>query len=114
MFERMVRKQRGEQRPLSAHEKTMASEGCAVCGLRDARALVSVVLVGGTRATMCGTHELMHRRAGGKAKSTAELRSSLAERRGTDRRGHGEVDELAARLAAAFTNERRASERRTG
>lgn len=88
---------------------------CSVCGLRDARALVMVDLRSGTRVTLCGTHDLMHRRAGGRARSVAELRSAFGERRGDDRRGgRGEVDELAASLSAAFTRERRGGERRAG
>lgn len=99
----MVRKQR----------KDSPATCCAICGMRDARALLDVSL-GGTKVTLCGSHELMHRRAGGKAKSVAELRAMLSERRGTDRRGAPgeEVDELAARLTAAFTRERRVAERR--
>jgi hypothetical protein len=86
---------------------------CAICGMRDARALLDVTL-GGAKVTLCGSHELMHRRAGGKAKSVAELKKMFGDRRGTDRRGAPgeEVDELAARLSAAFTRERRVSERR--
>jgi hypothetical protein len=83
--------------------------------MRDARALVMVDLKSGVRATLCGTHDLMHRRAGGRARSVAELRSLFKDRRGTDRRAFkGEVDELAARLDAAFMKERRGSERRAG
>ena len=88
---------------------------CAVCGMRDARALVMVDLKSGVRVTLCGTHDLMHRRAGGKARSVEELRTSFKERRGGDRRAYrGEIDELAARLDAAFMKDRRGSERRTG
>jgi hypothetical protein len=83
-----------------------------VCGMRDARALLSVALTGGARVTLCGTHELMHRREGAKATTSAELRAMYGERRGTQRRATGEVDELAERLSAAFTRERRTTERR--
>jgi hypothetical protein len=88
---------------------------CSVCGLRDARALVMVDLKSGVRVTLCGTHDLMHRRAGGAARTVAELRAAFAERRGTDRRDYrGEVDELAKSLSDAFTRERRGTERRAG
>jgi hypothetical protein len=103
----MVRKQRGASGPKDAG-------ACAVCGTRDARALVSVALAGGAEATLCGSHELMHRRARGRSRTVAELRASFGERRSVKRRGDGlEVDELAERLSAAFTTERRVSERRT-
>jgi hypothetical protein len=83
--------------------------------MRDARALVMVDLQSGVRVTLCGTHDLMHRRAGAKARSVEELRAAFKDRRGTDRRAFkGEVDELAARLDAAFMKERRGSERRAG
>lgn len=86
---------------------------CAVCGLSDARALMSVELPGGERATLCGSHALMHRRAGAMAKTIHELQDSLAERRDGDRRGGpGEVDELAEALSAAFTRDRRGADRR--
>lgn len=87
---------------------------CAVCGLRDARALVDVELAGGVRTVLCGTHDLMLRRSGASVRSADELKALLAERRKDDRRAYGfeEVDELAASLAAAFTRERRATERR--
>lgn len=74
-----------------------------------------VDLKSGTRITLCGTHDLMHRRAGARARSSDELRASFVERRGTDRRAHdGEVDELAQSLSDAFGRERRGAERRAG
>ncbi len=86
---------------------------CAVCGITDSRALVTVDLPGGTRAILCGTHELMHRRAGAMARTLHELQISLADRRESDRRGGpGEIDELAEQLTAAFTRERRGTDRR--
>lgn len=88
-------------------------EPCCVCGVRDARALVTAVLVTGDRVTLCGCHDLMHRRAGGQARSADELREKLGERRSMQRRASGVVDELAERLAAAFTTERRVGQRRT-
>jgi hypothetical protein len=84
---------------------------CAVCGERDARALVEVVLRGGVRATLCGSHALMHRRAVVQAASVAELRSHLRDRRG--RRDRREInDELGNALEAAFSGDRRGGERR--
>lgn len=85
---------------------------CTVCGLRDARALVTVELAGGLQVSLCGSHELMHRRAGAAARSVSELRAAFGERRETHRRARGEVDELAERLSAAFTAERRTADRR--
>ena len=92
------------------------SAGCCVCGLSDARALVVVPLKGGLRVTLCGTHDLVHRRAGGRARSVAELKQACGERRSEHRRARpkGDHDELAQRLSDAFTKERRATERRAG
>jgi hypothetical protein len=60
---------------------------CCVCGAKDARALVRVILRGGARATLCGSHALMHRRATVQASSELELRRLLRDRRGRrDRR----------------------------
>jgi hypothetical protein len=84
---------------------------CCVCGTKDARALVDVVLVGGGRATLCGSHALMHRRSTSQARSESELRELLRDRRGRrERRRDG--DELGAALTAAFSGERRAADRR--
>ena len=81
--------------------------------MSDARGLVEVDLAGDPCITVCGTHELMHRRSGQKARTVAELRAAFGNRRGTERRGGpGEIDELAETLQAAFTRERRASNRR--
>ena len=108
----MVRKQRGQAKQQTARLEVKAP--CSVCGQRDARALVDVVLASGAPTVLCGSHELMHRRVAPSVRTVEELRTALADRRSTDRRGHGteEVDELAAALAAAFTNERRGKERR--
>jgi hypothetical protein len=87
------------------------SSSCCVCGASDARALVDIVLDGGTHATVCGTHALMHRRSPAPAGRESELREQLRNRRGRrDRRDGG--DELGAALTAAFSGERRAGERR--
>jgi hypothetical protein len=82
-----------------------------VCGASDRRALLVVVLLGGTGTTLCGTHALMHRRAPVPATTVAELRRSLRDRRERrDRRQEG--DELGAALTAAFHGDKRAADRR--
>jgi hypothetical protein len=85
---------------------------CSVCGASDQRALVEVALAGGARATLCGTHALMHSRARVPARTVAELRTQLRDRRGRrDRREDG--DELGDALTAAFNGERRGAGRRS-
>jgi hypothetical protein len=91
--------------------KQQAGSKCCVCGQTDRRALVAVALAGGSRATLCGSHALMLRRSQTKARSEAELRELLRERRGRRDRRH-EGDELGAALTAAFHGDRRATERR--
>jgi hypothetical protein len=104
----MMRKHRGAK-----VEGVGAGAVCAVCAMSDARALVSVILSGGQRVTLCGTHAVMHRRCRATLRTIADLQASLGDRRETDRRGdRGEVDELAERLQSAFTRERRRGERR--
>src|ERR1019366_5089783 len=95
---------------------TVLGSSCCVCGAGDARALVEVVLIGGSRATLCGSHALMHRRSPEQARSTSQLREMMGERRGrADRRGTGpDGDELAAALAAAFSGDQRVADRRLG
>jgi hypothetical protein len=106
----MTRKLRG--RVGSSTEKP-ATGPCAVCGISDMRALVGVDLEGGERTTLCGSHDLMHRRAGAPADSVAALRAMFGDRRATERRGgKGEIDELAEALSAAFCRDRRSSARR--
>jgi hypothetical protein len=84
---------------------------CCVCGITDARSLVDVVLIGGAKATLCGSHALMHRRSPAQARSGSQLREMLGDRRGRrDRRMEG--DELGAALTAAFSGDRRAGDRR--
>jgi hypothetical protein len=84
---------------------------CCVCGARDARALVDVLLPGGARATLCGSHALIHRRTRLQPRSESELRALLSDRRTRgDRREVG--DELGAALASAFSDERREQSRR--
>jgi hypothetical protein len=93
--------------------KEMLGSSCCVCGARDARALVDVVLIGGTRATLCGSHALMHKRSSAQARSPSQLREILGERRERhERRSSG--DELADALAAAFSGDRRIADRRLG
>jgi hypothetical protein len=93
---------------------TVLGSSCCVCGEGDARALDEVVLIGGSRATLCGSHALMHRRSATQARSTSQLRAMLGERRGrSDRRSSGrDCDELAAALAAAFSGDQRVADRR--
>jgi hypothetical protein len=85
-----------------------ASGACAVCGERDARALSTLRLAGGEPVVVCGTHELMHRRAGRTARSIEELRSFVKERRKTVDRRNLDTDELAQALTLAFSQDRRA------
>jgi hypothetical protein len=90
---------------------TMIGSSCCVCGAVDARALVAVVLVGGAQVTLCGSHALMHQRAPVQARSSAQLREMLGDRRDrSDRRCTG--DELGEALAAAFSGDRRVAGRR--
>ncbi len=87
--------------------------GCAVCGLCDVRALVTLRLAGGVQVTVCGTHELMHRRMGGVTRTLSELRAKMKERRRpAERRESIPGDELGMALSAAFAGERRAQSRR--
>lgn len=110
----MTRKLRGRQGIESTTETSpLATGSCAVCSMSDARGLVGVDLAGGERVTLCGSHDLMHRRAGAPADSLVALRALFADRRATERRGgKGEVDELAEALSAAFCRDRRSSARR--
>lgn len=85
---------------------------CAVCGTTDARVLVMSELQGGVGVTLCGSHAVMLNRTKEPCRTLNELRAALAERRGNARRAEGEGDELAERLAAAFTRDRRRTERR--
>ncbi|MBX3211002.1 MAG: hypothetical protein KF850_03130 [Labilithrix sp.] len=101
-----------ERRKRAAATSAVEHGACAVCGTRDARLLVMVELHGGAAATLCGSHALMHSRTTEPCRTPAELRAALCDRRSEDRRAAGEGDELAERLTAAFTRDRRASERR--
>lgn len=87
---------------------------CSVCGASDARALVVVPLAEDSGATLCGSHALMHSRSEVPARTVAELKAQLRERRGRrDRRDDG--DELGDALTAAFGGgERGPDRRRTG
>jgi hypothetical protein len=96
--------------PHAVADKVTGSS-CCVCGATDARSLVDVVLIGGAKATLCGSHALMHRRSPAQARSSAQLRAMLADRRDRrDRRTEG--DELGSELLAAFSGDRRAGDRR--
>ena len=107
----MMRKQRGRV-GTSSQTPAIAGSACAICGLTDARALVAVD-VGGEKATLCGSHDLMHRRAAAPATSVTELRKMFGDKRGSERRGgKGEIDELAEALSAAFLRDRRSGARR--
>ena len=101
-----------ERRKRGPKKESIEHGACAVCGTRDARLLMMVELPGGAAATLCGSHALMHSRSNQPCRSVTELRAALADRRDTERRAQGEGDELAERLTAAFTNDRRSSERR--
>jgi hypothetical protein len=88
---------------------------CCVCGTSDARTLVEVPLadgVNGAKAVLCGSHALMLQRIGTPARTEADLRAALGDRRGRrDRREEG--DELGAALTAAFQSARRTGDRRS-
>ena len=76
---------------------------------------MTVDLSGGSRVTLCGTHDLVRRRHFSYETNAEALARLLSERRSGERRGGpGEVDELAELLTAAFTSERRVSARRAG
>ena len=83
---------------------------CAVCKLRDARAL-SVVALAEERVILCGSHALMQQRCAAHARTAGELCKLLGDRRKRTRRIE-EPDELAAQLTAAFAADRRGVERR--
>ena len=101
-----------ERRKRATRSEAVQHGACAVCGARDARLLVMVELRGGAAATLCGSHALMHSRASAKLETVAELRAALGDRRSSDRRAMGEGDELAEKLTAAFSRDRRSTERR--
>ena len=90
------------------------SSSCCVCGESDARALTTTTLRSGVLVTLCGSHELMHRRSAAPASSETELRDAFGERRETNRRGRADIDELAASLTAAFARDKRVGDRRAG
>lgn len=111
----MMRKHPGRAAAGSKASRTDTNAPCVVCGMSDARGLVEVELTSEPCVALCGTHELMHRRSGWKASTVAELRAAFGNRRSTERRGGpGEIDELAEKLTAAFTRDRRSTSRRAG
>lgn len=95
----------------ASHEHSPSS--CVVCGLSDARALVTGKVIGGEVIALCGNHDLMLRRSERAMGSVAELKDYFADRRSMDRRADGVADELAANLASAFVRERRVADRRS-
>lgn len=96
---------------MSFHAPSVAA-ACVVCGATDTRALCTTRLAGGEDVVVCGTHELMHRRARSVAASVAELGEIVRDRRLRDERRRDEPDELGAQLIAAFRTERRRTPRR--
>lgn len=109
----MIRKQRGSIATRTESAGAGPKGPCAICGMSDARGLVEVDLAGEPCITLCGSHELMHRRSGFRAATVAELRMAFDDRRSTERRGGpGEIDELAEKLSAAFMRDRRGPNRR--
>lgn len=106
-----------DRRTLAADLETPSSAGtrcpqCAVCETTDTRVLVMTELQSGAAVTLCGSHAVMLHRSKEVFRTADEVRVALAERRSTDRRAQGEGDELAERLTAAFTRERRTTDRR--
>jgi hypothetical protein len=88
--------------------KECAAKQCAVCGLDDARALVTTSLAGGTNVIVCATHALIHRRGATVANTVAGLKAIAKDRRQrVDRRDRFPCDELAAQLTAGFVRDRR-------
>jgi hypothetical protein len=86
---------------------------CSICSWSDSRGLTKVRLADGTEVTVCGSHELMHRRAGTTYATLGEMRVQLTERRrARERRDSFMVDELAVNLVQSFSSERRAADRR--
>jgi hypothetical protein len=96
---------------MRAKRTPVLDRACQACGFSDSRGLTHAKLQNGETVTLCGTHELMLRRAGGAADATS-LRSALTDRRDTVRRSVGGGDELAESLQDAFAPKRRRTERR--
>jgi hypothetical protein len=93
----------------------MTTTACCVCEASDKRSLVEVTLLGGARATLCGSHALMHRRSTVQARSIQQLRALLRNKRAGSERREGREDKrdaLGAALSAAFGRERRTLDRR--
>jgi hypothetical protein len=93
-----------------------AGRACLVCGMRDVRALTTTALATGGSAVVCGTHELMHRRAGNVARDENHLRAIVAERRkSTERRARVLVFDGAELVPFMEEEERRVNgDRRRG
>ncbi len=94
----------------------LPSPRCVVCGSVDGRTLTTTPLASGALVIVCGGHAVAHARMELPARTARELASMLRERRDRDRRDsyRGEVDELAAALAAGFAPDRRRIGRRRG
>jgi hypothetical protein len=81
-------------------------DGCVVCGHKDERALTTLMLASGVRATVCGSHDLVYRRSGQIAITVDDLREIVRDRR--ERAPRREVgDELGEALIEAFAPARR-------
>ena len=89
-------------------------KSCVVCSVNDARGLSTTRLSTGEVVTVCGLHELMHRRSSRTASSIAELKTLTKERRRSVDRRSLQIDELGAQLSEAFAEDKRASGDRRG
>ncbi len=89
-----------------------SSHCCAVCGEADRRKLDQLRLGNGETVTVCGSDELVLKRIGKTPASIVDLKKMVGERRRSDER-RIEGDELGEQLTAAFSRERRTSDRRT-
>src|SRR5260370_26264712 len=74
---------------------------CCVCETSDERTLVEVELDGGGRATLCGSHAIMHGRSMQEARSADDLRDVLRDRRAMIASRH-EGDDLGTALTTSF------------
>ena len=87
---------------------------CAICGFNDVRGLTPVTLPNRERLHLCGTHRLIYSRAGMTARSARELQRLVQERRKRSERRRALADELVAKLADAFSLEKRGRGDRRG
>src|SRR4029453_10821401 len=99
IFGAMMRKQRGRATTSNDPAATPANGPWAICGMSDARGLVGIDLANEASVSLCGSHELMHRRSGCTARTVAELRIAFGNRRAMERRGGpGGSDEVGGKL----------------